>query len=127
MGRPVVLIGCLVFVAMGAYNAWRAWHWTEIPKGVRPRAHLIPLQVPGIVFFSSYPVISVLYAVLGGPANGSPRAVATGVVGATIGFAGGLLGVSTYWFGRPQRLIAPVARDVPRWSPGRRRAEPGTS
>jgi hypothetical protein len=121
----VVVIGCLVFVAVGAYNAWRAWRWTEIPEVLEGREHLIPVQIPVLVFFAGYPIAVVVHALLGNPPNGSPGSVASGAIGAAIGLTGGLLGVSTYWFGRPQRLIAPIVRDVPRWSPLRRRAEEG--
>ena len=121
MGEPLAIVGCLVFVAAALFNARRAWHWTDVPEVLEGREHLIPLQVPAIVLFASYPVMAAMHALLGSPPNGSPRAVATGVVGAAIGLAGGLLAVSPYWFGRPQRLIAPIARDIPWWSPVRRR------
>lgn len=122
MGKLPVTIACLGFVAVATYNAWRAWHWTEVPEVLEGREHLIPLQSPAIVFFGSYPLTSVVHAALGAPPNGSGGAVATGVVGAAIALAGGLLAVSTCCFGRPRRLIAPIARDLPRWSPARRRA-----
>lgn len=123
MGSTVGVVICLVFVAVTAYNAWRAWRWSTVPEALEGREHLIPLQVPGIVFFSAYPIALGVHALLGSPPNGSSGSVVAGLIGVAIGAAGGLLAVSTYYFGRPQRLIAPIARDVPRWSPQRRRAD----
>ena len=34
-----------------------------------------------------------------------------------VALAGIVLMITTYWFGRPQRLIPPIARGIPRWAP----------
>jgi hypothetical protein len=117
-----LLLGCVVFVAVGVYNTLRAWRWTAVPEGLQGREHLIPLQVPAVLFFTSYPVAMAVRAVLGAPPDGSARAVVAGIVGGGLFVAAAVLMVTTYYFGRPQRIIAPIARDVPKWSPARRRA-----
>lgn len=109
---------CGAFVVAGVYNAWRAWHWTEVPEVLRGREHLIPIQVPGIVFFGSAVVFYVADVIAGHPEDGSSAGVAVGTIAGAVALLGLVLGITTYWFGRPQRLIAPIARDVPRWSPG---------
>jgi len=112
-----LLAGSLAFVAVGLYNSWRAWHWREIPEVLEGRERLIPMQSAGIVFFGAFPIAIALDAILGQPANGSGRAIVVGCVGGAIALSGLALGVSTYFFGRPQRLIAPIARNIPRWAP----------
>ena len=121
MHEPIPLIVCLVFVAGALYNSWRAWNWTEVPEALEGREHLIPIQMPAVLFFGSYPLMVAVWTIEGSPANGSSGAVIAGAWGAGLGVAAALLGVSTYYFGRPRWMIAPIARDIPRWSPARRR------
>jgi hypothetical protein len=117
MSDTALVLLCLAFVALGLFNAWRAWHWTEIPEGIEGRERAIPVLIPCVIFFGAFPLAMGLSAVLGGPEDGSPAAVAVGVVGGAIALAGAALGVTTYWFGRPQWMIAPIGRHLPRWAP----------
>ena len=102
-----------VFVAIGVYNAWRAWHWTEIPEVLEGREHMIPAQIPGAIFAAAGPVFFGLEALAGHPANGSPLAVVVGGVAAAVALTGLVLAATTSFLGRPRRLIAPIARDRP--------------
>lgn len=117
---PALLLGCIVFIAVGVYNTLRAWRWTAVPEVLEGREHLIPLQVPTTLFFGSYPVAMAVRAVFGAPPDGSVGAVVAGIVGGVLFVTAAILMVTTYYFGRPQRIIAPIARDVPKWSPSRR-------
>jgi hypothetical protein len=108
---------CLAFVLVGLYNSWRAWHWTEVPEVLEGRERMIPVQVPVVIFFGAGIVLLGLEAIAGHPEGGSPGAIAIGVAAGLMALTGLLLAISTYWFGRPHRLIPPIARDVPRWAP----------
>jgi len=103
----------IVFGAIGLYNAWRAWHWTEIPEVLEGREHMIPMQIPGGIFCAAGPVFFGLEALAGHPANGSPLAVVVGSVAAAIALTGLVLAATTSFIGRPRRLIAPIVRDRP--------------
>jgi hypothetical protein len=103
----------IVFGAIGLYNAWRAWHWTEIPEVLEGREYMIPMQIPGVIFWAAFPVGLALHAVFGNPADGSPLAVVVGSVAAAIALTGLVLAATTSFIGRPRRLIAPIARDRP--------------
>jgi hypothetical protein len=123
MSDTWILVVGIVFVLAGGYNARRAWSWQEIPEVLEGREHLIPLQVPGVIFFGAIPIGFALDAVLGHPDNGSSGAIVVGAVAGAVALAGVVLAITAYWFGRPQRLIAPIARGIPRWAP-RPHAEP---
>lgn len=121
MGTAALLVVCLVLAAIGLYNLVRSWRWTEFPETLEGREHWLPTQCGMVVFFSAFPVAIVLDAILGHPADGSGGAVVVGVVGVVIAVAGVALAASAYWLGRPQRVIPPIARDLPRWAPQRSR------
>jgi hypothetical protein len=108
---------CLAFVVVGLYNSWRAWHWTEMPEILEGRERMVPPQLAGVIFFAAGPILLGLEAISGHPADGSAGAIAIGVTAGSVAVAGGVLMISTYWFGRPRRLIPPICRDVPRWAP----------
>ncbi len=67
-----------MFVAIGLYNAWRAWHWSEVPEVLEGREYMFPMQIPGAIFFATGPVLFGLEALAGHPADGSPLAVVVG-------------------------------------------------
>lgn len=113
MSDTAALAICTVFVAIGIYNAWRAWHWTEIPEVLEGREYMIPMQIPGAIFFAAGPVLFGLDALAGHPADGSPLAVVMGSIVAAVALTGLVLAATTSFLGRPRRLIAPIVRDPP--------------
>jgi hypothetical protein len=123
MSDTWILILGIVFVVGGIYNARRAWRWKEIPEVLEGREHMIPPQVAVVVFFAAIPIGFALDAILGHPENGSGTAIVVGAAAGLVALAGIVLMITTYWFGRPQWLIPPVARGIPRWAP-RPHAEP---
>lgn len=118
MSNTTLLVVCSVFMAVGLYNAWRAWHWTEMPEVLEGREHMIPPQIPGVIFFAAFPVGFALHALAGHPPDGSPLAIMIGGVSLAVALTGLVLAATTYYLGRPRRLIAPIARDRPRRAPG---------
>jgi hypothetical protein len=106
-----LIAGCSAFVAICVYNAWRAWHWTEVPEVLEGREHLIPAQIPGAIFFGAFPLALAFYTLAGHPADGSPLAVVAGSVGVIVALTGLVLAATTSYLGWPRRLIAPIARD----------------
>lgn len=113
MSDTTALIICSAFVAIGLYNAWRAWHWTEVPEVLEGREHMIPMQIPGAIFFAAFPLGLGLHALAGHPADGSPLAIAVWSIAAAVFLTGAGLVATTSFIGRPRRLIAPIARDRP--------------
>jgi len=114
MSDTTTLIICSVLVAIGLYNAWRAWHWTEIPEVLEGREYMLPVQIPVAITFSSGPVFFGLDALAGSPADGSPLAVVAGAIALAVAATGAVLAFTTYYVGRPRTLIAPIIRDRPR-------------
>jgi hypothetical protein len=113
MSDTTTLTICSMFVAIGLYNAWRAWHWSEVPEVLEGREYMFPMQIPGAIFFATGPVLFGLEALAGHPADGSPLAVVVGSVAAAVALTGLVLAATTYFLGRPRRLIAPIVRDPP--------------
>jgi hypothetical protein len=111
------LVITVVFVIGGIYNLRRAWRWKEIPEVLEGREHMIPPQVGVVVLFAAFPLGFALDALMGHPENGSSGAIVVGLVAGAVALAGIVLMITTYWFGRPQWLIAPIARGIPRWAP----------
>ncbi len=108
-----LFIGSSVFVAIGIYNAWRAWHWTEVPEVLEGREYMIPMQIPVAIFFAAFPLLFALDALAGHPADGSPLAIVLGSIVAAVALTGAVLAATTSFIGRPRWLIAPIARDRP--------------
>jgi hypothetical protein len=117
MSDTAALLLCLAFVVVRLCNSRRARHWTEVPEVLEVREHLIPLQIPGVIFFGAFPFAIVLDAILGHPAGGSTGGIVVGMVGGVLALAGLVLAIGAYWFGRPRRIIAPIGRDGARWAP----------
>jgi hypothetical protein len=88
-----------------------------MPEILEGRERMVPPQLAGVIFFAAGPILLGLEAISGHPADGSAGAIAIGVTAGSVAVAGGVLMISTYWFGRPRRLIPPICRDVPRWAP----------
>ncbi|MGI8845549.1 MAG: hypothetical protein ACR2HC_05140 [Thermoleophilaceae bacterium] len=114
MSDTAILVLCLVFVAIGVYNASRAWKWTEIPEVLEGREYMIPAQIPGAIFFGGGPLFFLLEALLRHPADGSPRAIALASIVGAVMLIGLVLAATTSYLGWPRRIIAPIARDRPR-------------
>ncbi len=111
MSDTALIAGCSAFVAICVYNAWRAWHWTEVPEVLEGREHLIPAQIPGAIFFLTGPLLFALDVLTGNPANGSPVAILVGSIAGAVALTGLVLAATTSYLGWPRRLIAPIARD----------------
>jgi hypothetical protein len=114
MSDTATLTICSVFVAIGIYNAWRAWRWTEIPEVLEGREYMLPVQIPVAIVFLSGPVFFGLDALVGSPSDGSPLAVVVGAIALAVAVTGVVLAFTTYYIGRPRTLIAPIARNRPR-------------